>query len=161
MQRLLLLLLLPAFCFGQDQLPTKDGKVIFEELDSVPGIAKADLYARSKVWVTHIFKNSKDVIQLDDKDAGQIIGKGNFDYQYVVIGPPGATWTCDFTLQIDCRDNKARIRIYELNTHCRGEASAEYVNDHHEKKHIRPIYSNCAGMLASFKSAMNKPADIF
>lgn len=157
MKLLLCLLFAPFFSFAQNKLPEKDGKVIYEEVDSMPGIEKDELYSRSKIWLVNTFKSAKDVVQLDDKQSGQLIGKGNFQYEYVVLLTSG-TWICSFTLQIDCRGNKARIKIYDISSRSAGEATAEYFNKHNAQKHIKPINENIVALLADFKASLKKPS---
>lgn len=160
MKRLLIyfLIISPAFCLAQSQMPMKDGKVIYEEIDSMPNVSKGELYSKSKIWFVNTFNSSKDVLQLEDKDNGQLIGKGNFDYLYTVV-LTSATWVCNFTVQIDCRDNKARIKVYDISSHSAGEATAEYYNKHHANKHIKAIDNGIKGLLASYKSSLNKKSE--
>jgi len=78
MKRLLIacLIIFPGLAFSQPQIPTKDGKAFYEVIDSLPGISKGDLYNKSKVWFVNTFNNAKAVLQLDDKEAGIVMGKG-------------------------------------------------------------------------------------
>lgn len=156
MKFLLLCFLIPTCSFGQQLLPEKDGKVVYEEVDSVTA-PKDELYQRSKIWLVNSFKSAKEVIQIDDKGSGQIIGKGNFDYPITVIFET-AMWTCYFSVQIDCRDNKARIRIYDIDSKSGGEATAEYFNQYakHSQKHIKTINDKILGILYSFKNELGK-----
>jgi hypothetical protein len=136
----------------------KDGKVVYEEIDSIPNISKVELYNKSKIWLVNTFNDAKAVLQIDDKDNGQLIGKGNFDYLYTVV-LASARWVCNFTVQIDCRDNKARIKVYDISSRSAGEATAEYFNKHHANKHIKAIDDGVKGLLASYKSALSKKAE--
>lgn len=97
--------------FGQD-LPIKDGKVFYEKIDSANG-TKNELYNRAKLWFANTFKDSKSVIQIDNKEDGQLLGKGNFDvpYRYVV----NTVAQCNFTIKFDFKDNKYRVQIYNIN----------------------------------------------
>lgn len=151
----LLLILAPFSIKSQQLLPEKDGKVIYEQVDSVPGVLKTELYSRAKIWLVKEFNSSKAVIELDDKDAGQIIGKGSFKYVYTVMLTTGY-WRCSFTLQIDCRDNKARIKIYDISSKSVGESTAEDFNKYasHSQKHIKAINDGLESTLASFKKGV-------
>lgn len=42
-------------------------------LDST--VNKSELYSRAREWFAKAFKSSKNVIQMDDKENGKIIGK--------------------------------------------------------------------------------------
>ncbi len=105
---LTLILLFPALCYCQNQ----DFKFI--KIDSVSG-SKSDLYSKSKIWIADNFRSTKDVLQMDDKDAGHIVvrtlfktvAKGGFGnsigYDYV-----------NFKISIDIKDGKYRIVIDEF-----------------------------------------------
>lgn len=138
-------------------LPEKDGKVVFEEIDSISGATKADLYSKSKIWFINSFTSAKEVLQLEDEKSGQLIGKGNFKYLYTIL-MTSAEWICSFSVQIDCRDNKARIKIYDISSRSGGGATAEYFNGHpgNSQKHIKAISENMRGLLNDFKSSISK-----
>lgn len=154
------LLLAPYWSFSQDlHLPEKDGKVVYEQIDSFPGTSKEELYNRSKIWFVKTFKSAKDVLQLEDKDNGQLIGKGNFQYINSVFTAQ-ATWICAFTAQIDCKENKARIKIYDISASSTGSATAEHFNKYksHSQKHIKAINQNIEGLMATYRESLTKTA---
>lgn len=68
--------------FAQEKLlgilPLKEGKVTYSDVLPVQGVSKDQLYKRVKLWFIESYNSGKDVIQLDDKDHGEIIGKGCF-----------------------------------------------------------------------------------
>jgi len=103
------LLIFPVSVFAQN---------VFEQIDTV-NASKSELYKRAKLWVVNYFNDAQSVIEVDDKETGNIIGKGNCDiilnWPSTMSKPnrPGKA-VCDFSFQIDCRDNKARIKIYDI-----------------------------------------------
>jgi hypothetical protein len=114
MKNIIFLLLLP-FAVTAQNLPIKNGMVFYEQIDSVTGASQQELYSRARIWVANAFTNSNDVIQVADRDAGQIIGKGAFDYLFLWgRNQITVTGTAFFTIRIDCRENKARIQIYGI-----------------------------------------------
>jgi hypothetical protein len=68
--------------FAQDKLlgilPLKEGKVTYSDVIQLQGVSKDEMYKRVKLWFNENDKSNKDVIQLEDKDNGEIIGKGSF-----------------------------------------------------------------------------------
>jgi hypothetical protein len=112
--------------YCQNELPTKDGRVFYEEVDSSVIASKSQLYDRAKVWFTNSFKDSKEVIQLDDKEAGTIIGKGIFNF-YRGLTP----CFCNFSIRVDSKENKFRIQVYDITVDeglARIRSSAEFYN---------------------------------
>src|SRR6266496_2496034 len=57
---------------------TVTGEIKFTEVVYVDSISKLLLYSRAREWFTKAFKSSKAVLDLDDKENGKLIGKGNF-----------------------------------------------------------------------------------
>lgn len=94
------------------QLPVKDGKVFYETIDTT-SLNKEELYNVSKLWLANTFRDSKSVIEIDNKELGSIVGKGNFEI--------GASWMltytvlqCRFNIKIDIKDLKYRIQLYNF-----------------------------------------------
>lgn len=96
--------------------------ISFSEVVQVESISKEDLYQRAKGWATNTFRSSNDVIQLDDKENGQIVGKGLFKYvqRYGIF-----VWDCTirFTVTVVVKDGRYR---YEINNF---EHSADNANN--------------------------------
>jgi hypothetical protein len=72
------------------------GKVA--QLDSTQ--TKGLLYTSIHTWFSTTYNSSNSVIQMADKDAGIIIGKGTFKYSY-----PGLSYSCyegyvDYTIKV-------------------------------------------------------------
>jgi Domain of unknown function (DUF4468) with TBP-like fold len=97
---------------------TKFNKVDFS-LTLIDTISKSkdDLYVNSITWIANNFKSAKDVIQMQDKEAGRIIVRGLLE----IDGPSSLFTTCgrdnvNFKITIDLKDNKYRI-VFEDFTH--------------------------------------------
>jgi hypothetical protein len=75
----------------------------------VPDLTQDEIYARTKLFIGRSWESSKDVIQSDERDAGQILVKAkimeNFSrYKY------GFRYTIEFQM----KDEKARIIISDV-----------------------------------------------
>jgi hypothetical protein len=91
-----------------EHYPTKDGKIVFESIDSVSS-NKAQLFSSSKKWIVENFKSAKSTIQSEDVLQGQILGVGVVNIQKEVFNLP-----VKFNYQIDIKEKKYRLRIYNL-----------------------------------------------
>lgn len=90
-------------------------EITFISIDSTVKGTKAELFLKAKSWLVSKFNSAKDVIQLEDKDAGKIIGKGFFDFE--CLGMMGMHVSDDkiwFTVTINVKDSKDRIIINEF-----------------------------------------------
>ncbi len=65
---------------------------------------KKELYKKILEWMAKSYNSSKEVIQLQDEESGQIIGKGITSFVNVMVEIP-----CEYTITIDIKDNKYRL----------------------------------------------------
>ena len=99
--------------FDLRMIPFKNDVPYFErvvELDS--SYTKEALYANAKKWFIQIFPDLREVIQLDDKDGGEIIGKGILPIHWHYIGAEKNYQK--FTIAISLKNGKYRFRIYDV-----------------------------------------------
>ena len=89
--------------------------ITYSEVIETPGVSKNDLYLRANTWFTRTFKSAKSVLELQDKEAGKLIGKGLIP---VIIKVPimGATdaGTVATTITVFCKDGKYKYVIDNL-----------------------------------------------
>jgi hypothetical protein len=72
----LIILIISGLCISliskaQVELPQKEGKILYEIIDSIQGKTKDQLYVVARKWFVSTFKNSKSVIQTEDKELEQ------------------------------------------------------------------------------------------
>ncbi len=99
--------------YGQEKLleilPISEGIVTYTSVIQVDGVNKEELYTRAKKWFATTYKSAKDVIQLDDKENGEIIGKGNFNISYYTRNP-----IINHTISISIKDGKFKYKITDF-----------------------------------------------
>lgn len=86
------LLLLPLMVMAQSSenpalsiLPEVDGVPKYTEVINLDSsISQAELYNRARVWFIENYKSAKNVLQLEDKEAGILVGKGIIPILYDV-----------------------------------------------------------------------------
>lgn len=88
-------------------LPIKDGHVFYENIVDVDSVLKDQLFERARMWAVDVFNNAKSVLQIADKETGQLSGKGIFNLQtnYRPV---------DFTFNIQFKDHKYRVQFYDF-----------------------------------------------
>lgn len=117
-------ILITSFVFGQDKLlgilPLKDGNVNYSGVVQVDSISKDttkkdELYKRAKRWFIDTYNSAKDVIQLDDKENGEIIAKGFFEVSRQV-GFLLTTQTFNIwqTFKIQVKDGRYKYEITDF-----------------------------------------------
>lgn len=89
-------------------------KFIYEKISSYEDVSQQNLYKYSKRWVANLFQNSNFILRTDDLTSGEIIGVASTE----IIENPNALYgprmTIEFTFMINLKDNKSRIRFYDL-----------------------------------------------
>jgi hypothetical protein len=80
-----------------------------------------------------------------DQQLPEIDGKVSYEQIDYAVFTSDVTWTCEFTAQIDCRDNKSRIKIYDIYAHLASHATVEQV-----------INENIEDLLANYKTLVSK-----
>lgn len=105
MKNLLILLLtssITVLSFGQD---TANDALAYSKVIQVDSATSADLYGRARSWFADTYNNAKEVIQLDDKENGKIIGKGSIQYSNSTFSG-NTTGYVKYTLTIEVKDGR-------------------------------------------------------
>ncbi|MDJ0367282.1 DUF4468 domain-containing protein [Hymenobacter sp. H14-R3] len=136
----LLLLLTTLFCsfsalaqksadVAVTDFPIKEDKLYYEGVvDAAPTAKQLDLYRTGRTWFVDTYVDAKEVLQLDDKADGKMMGKGRYKYSFV-NGINISQVLMRFTLALDVKDGKYRYRMYNfegdnVNTSMLGGANA-------------------------------------
>lgn len=106
---------LPLLSFGQSTYFPKDsitGDVMYSQIVEIAK-TKDQLFTDSKAWVSDAFNSYKGVVEIEDREAGKIVVKGQTD---IPRDGPLDSKTLTFRVTIDSRDNKFRSVIDNVKT---------------------------------------------
>jgi hypothetical protein len=103
------LLLLPFFAHAQ--LPVKDGKVFYAEVINIDSADKSELYSRARKWFEHEYIAPKNVIQVEDKENGEMIGRGLFEFP--VLSNQASVY---YVINVAVKDNKYKYEVSSFST---------------------------------------------
>jgi len=158
-------------------IPVKDDNVVYERIVETPRKNKADLYKNAKQWFIDYFKNSNDVIQNEDKEGGKIVGKGILPVLFNGALGTQVIYDDQVNIQIDCKDGKYRVRIYEqfLSSPGGGQVTTtpeelidkilgtgkSLLNAKQARRMLESINSEMLSTLASVNRAMSAKTDDF
>lgn len=115
---LLIIFLLAAFTTvsaSVDSLlvPVKEGKVFYEKIVTISAnLTKEELYNRTLSWFAKSFTDSKEVIEVSDKEAGMVIGKGTFEI--FVKGAIGMRYRIRLVFEVTVKDGKYRMQAHNI-----------------------------------------------
>jgi len=112
----MLVIVLPSFSQTKSIFPlNENGEIVYSGIINIDSVNSKELYGRANEWFVNIFKSAKDVIQLNDKEAGKIIGKGNFNAGIAhcragMIHQP-IYGVVNFTVEIQTKDGKYKYNF--------------------------------------------------
>lgn len=105
---------LPAWAQIIDELPKDEaGKLNFNEVVQVDSSSREQLHFKAKQFFADAFKSAKDVIQMDDKDAGILIGKA-WSMIYIKIAGNPVPIRMGYTIKIQTREGRYKVEVYDL-----------------------------------------------
>lgn len=82
----------------------------YEKVVEIPNTRQELIYEGSRQWIAKSFNSANAVIQYQDKATGTVIGKGNIAYPCTgVYCMSSSKPMLKFTMQVDSKDNKARV----------------------------------------------------
>jgi hypothetical protein len=89
-----------------------DKQISYKIVKNVPGVSKAELYDRAKLWIAKAFRSAKNVTQLDDKEGGNLVIKAFVEH----ITPTeffteGYTYDLRFMIHFTVKDGRYRMII--------------------------------------------------
>ena len=134
---LLIFFILPGFCIAQ-----KDTAISFTDVVKVDSTSKDVLFQRARDWFNNTFRNSKEVLQIQDKETGEISGKGIFS-SYVKHSTLGVdnSYNNDFRFQITIwvKDGKYKYLLSDIDNINGAVAFGIITSSDHTKEKISMV----------------------
>ena len=156
---IIIAVLLPLFAFAQKNVsekifPEVNGEINYTEVVKVDSTIKKDeLYVNAKAWFVGTYKSANDVLQMQDKEAGVLIGKGIFEIPYKLF--VGSTRvSVNHTIKVYVKDGKYKYEITDLE----GKQLTTYGWKSFDiNKAKNDINKKILSIISSLKTAMQKP----
>jgi len=94
-------------------LDSETGKITYTEVAYVDDstTTKDQLYSVAREWFARTFKSSNDVLQMDDRKAGKLIGKGSFEIE---MTPYLTESYVEFTISIYVKNGKYKYEFTDF-----------------------------------------------
>ena len=100
-----LLLMMAAVCNAQTDTALTYSNIV--QVDS--GLKANELYNRALTWIAENYKDSKSVLEVQDKEAGELIGKGALQYKGTYyLGSSIGGWV-NYELKILVKDGRYKF----------------------------------------------------
>src|SRR5690349_17218281 len=110
--KILFLLFLCVFTTLQvfTQIQIIDGKAEYVLIDSTIQKSRASLFKSAKIALVETFVDAKEVIQYEDKEEGDIVGKGLLYFYNAMPFNDHVRNTAKFSIAVNCREGKYRVK---------------------------------------------------
>jgi hypothetical protein len=109
MKAIITFLFFPIIVTAQLPIDSETKKFTYTEVVEL-NESKNELYLRARSFFVKEYSNADAVIQMDDKDAGRIMGKGFFEVVWVMNQPRKIY----HTITIDVKENKYRYTFTDF-----------------------------------------------
>lgn len=155
--------------FGQTPLK-------YTEVVKIDSVLSNELYNRASLWFATAYNSANDVLQMDDKDKGQIIGKANIIYKPKVFsGSEQTKGSIKYTIKIFVKDGRYKYEISDFIHVPYGSSSFGLITTDEECPNPKPmakrwsnkvwqdiknqIGNNISSLIASLKHDMSKQTE--
>jgi hypothetical protein len=88
--------------------------ITYQGVVEVPGVSKADLYTRAYAWVANAYRSANAVVQMQDKEAGQLVAKGLTRITVRTMGMDMDAGVIRHTLTIYVKDGRYKYVLTNL-----------------------------------------------
>lgn len=112
-----ILMFIPSMLYSQqntihpefrDHLGLRDELIYYQEVVPAEGLSKNDIFVRMNEWFVRTFNSPKNVIQMQDKEAGKLMGKYSFTYKSGK-GMFSVLYYIDCILSFEAREGRYRL----------------------------------------------------
>ena len=112
-----LLLFILSEAYAQSEIPllpidSGTGKITYSDIVYVDSLVKKqELFLRAREWFAKTYKSSTNVIQMEDKESGEIIGKALMKVYHKALGTYYPSGHINYTISIYLKEGKYRYEI--------------------------------------------------
>jgi hypothetical protein len=108
------------FAYGQNEIPifpydSATNRITYSEVVYVDSSAsKLELYSRSREWFAKTYNSSNDVIQMEDKESGKVIGKALMGVSHKALGRFYDAGYINYTISIQSKEGRYKYEITDF-----------------------------------------------
>lgn len=98
--------------FGQKETPKlpidkSTNKITYSEVVPVDSsVSKQELFGRAREWFAKTYRSSTNVIQMEDKESGIIVGKALFQVYHRALGSNYPSGYINYTISVYLKDGR-------------------------------------------------------
>jgi len=90
-------------------------KITYSEVVYVDSLAnKEELFSRAREWFAKAYKSSTNVIQMEDKESGKIVGKALMKVYHKTLGSNYPSGYINYTISIYLKDGRYKYEVTDF-----------------------------------------------
>lgn len=115
-----ILLVITSYAFGQNETPnlpidSVTNKITYSEVVIVDSSAsKLELFSRAREWFAKRYNSSINVIQMEDKESGKIVGKALMQVYHKAVGKTYESGHIHYTISLYLKDGRYKYEITDF-----------------------------------------------
>lgn len=99
-----------------DEFPLENGRITFSEVVQLDSVSSSEIYLRAKTYFVNHFRSAKEVIQLDDKEASIVVGRGwqNIHIEVTLLTTTSTPVQMWYKIKIQGKSSRYKYEIYDI-----------------------------------------------
>ena len=93
--------------------PRKDA-IVYTDFVGLPNTNQAKVYEQWRLWFAEYFPNSKEVLEIEDKELGELYGSAAFPYESALFGRDNYSGWIWYTMRIQAKENGYQFTITDF-----------------------------------------------
>lgn len=111
---ILYLIFSPSFGQTFNDFPKgENGVITYVGVEKADSISRQELHSRAKLFFAETFVSANDVVQMDDKESGIVLGKGLSTIS-IKSGKYEFPVNLKYTIKVECKDNRYKWTITNI-----------------------------------------------
>ncbi|MVN76906.1 DUF4468 domain-containing protein [Hymenobacter sp. HMF4947] len=99
---------------GPLPLSAETHRITYTDVVDVPGATKDELYTRASEWFAKTYNSANNVLQMQDRTAGQLVGKPVLATTVRSLGANYPAGIVKYTISVYLKDGKYKYEITDL-----------------------------------------------
>lgn len=88
--------------------------ITVEEVVQVEGASPTALYTAARTWFATEYTSANDVIQMDDPEAGVVVGRGQFTFSTGKLMTVCYTGPVTYTIKVEVREARYKVEVTDF-----------------------------------------------
>ena len=93
---------------------TRPNGIVYSDFLEIEQMSKAQIYEKIRLWFARSFANSNEILELEDKELGELFGKSSMFYKSRYFGRDNTIGDIWYQIRIQVKDNGYQFTISDF-----------------------------------------------